>query len=181
MPKIFPFLLALLPAVSPLLAQEAPSPYDQLSRNNIRVDAKIESAGTRTDSHSLKTNYGTYIKNMSTTKEIVLSMHNPPADLQVEAFAVIKDYRSQKQRVEKLEVETLSPAKYGFIIEAEKIRERWMYAEDGKVSQKGNKVLGWLARVIRDKQIVGVAASGPQYEGLAKDPAKLSSSLTDSD
>lgn len=154
-------------------------PYDRLARNNITLKAAIKSSGYKTTDQPVKTDYGTYVKNQTTAKEvqILLSLVPPDVTVTLEAYAVFKDYQTKEMRIERLPLEKSSADSYSFIMATEKTRERWMYADDGRVSETGEKILAWFVRAIVGNQIVGFAASAPTYDDLAQKPDRLEAFL----
>lgn len=165
-------LLAIAFHVSTALADE-PLPYDRLSRDNIVLKASIGESGKRLNEQTLRTTYGTYQKNVSSYKEVLIEaplFTAGPARSRLEAFAIYKNHNTKQIKIEPEEVTEAGPSKFCFILSAESQRERWMYAENGRVSQHGWKILGWFVRAIVDNRIVGIAASSLQYEAMAAAP-----------
>jgi len=154
-------------------------PYDRLSHANISLKPIIKSSGSKTTDQPVKTGYGTYVKNKTTAKEvqILLSLLPPDATITIEAYAVFKDFQSKELRIEQLPVEKISVDLYSFVMATKKTQERWMYADNGHVSETGEKILAWFVRAIVAHQIVGFASSTPTYDDLAQQPDKLAAFL----
>lgn len=176
------FLLLIAGAVASMWAEEI-QPYDALSRANVSLKADQVSGGSAVKDQTLKTTYGTYIKEVSSSKQIVITIPLPPkaADFTIEAYAFYRGRGTSSKdgmRAEKLEVTQDSPVSFTFAMSADHRRERWAYAEYGRVSEHGETISGWCARALAGGQVVGVAASAPQYEALAKSPGALADVLT---
>ncbi len=153
-----------------------PSPYDRLSKDNVTMKVSIGGSGTTMTDQTLKTDYGTYSKDMKSEREMIVEIpilkSGQPAP-KIEAFCFFRDHGSSKTQAKKAEVRELGPQKFSFVLEAENRRERWMYADNGKVSQYGEKILGWCVRAIANDKIVGIAGSSTKFEELAAKPQSI--------
>lgn len=152
-------------------------PFDRLSRNNVTLKTSVLSSGANTTGQSIKTDYGTYSKDVSTSKVMQVDVALPKTDgpeIKVEAFAFFKNRGGSQVNCTPLEV---TPGEklhsYTFDITASHRRERWMYADDGKVSEYGTKAVGWIVRAIANNTIVGIAYSSESYREVAGNPAAL--------
>jgi|GEM_PF-3786905 len=159
---------------------ERPLPYDRLCKINVTLKTTIQKTGYKTTDQPVNTEYGTYVKNLTTAKKVHVSLPllSPDLVILIEAYAVFKDYQTKELRVEQLPTEGIDFKTYSFYMATEKTRERWMYADDGRVSETGEKILGWFVRVISANQVIGVASSSPTYDELAQKPDKLSEFIT---
>lgn len=150
--------------------------FDRLGRSNVTLKVVQLAGGSKVAGQNIKTNYGTYSKEIETRKEfeIAIPLLGGHTELAVEAYAISKDRSDKTMRAERLEVTQDAGGKFRFEISGGHTRERWMYADAGRVTEYGEKNLGWLVRAIAANQIVGVAGSSPQFETLAGEPGKLS-------
>lgn len=151
--------------------------FDRLSRDNVTLKTSVLSSGAGMAEQTLKTNYGTYAKNISTSKvmqvDVVLAKPDGP-ELKIEAFAFLKDRNGS--RVSRAPLKVMAgdePNTYTFDITSSHVRERWVYADLGKVSESGDKVVGWIVRAVANNTIVGIAYSSESYREVAGNPAAL--------
>lgn len=174
LPGVAAMLLALLTAAQ----AETLEAYDPLARNNLTLKTNLLSSGSAVTNRDLETGYGTYVRDLETEKilrveiPVVPKEFSPPT---IEAYAIVKNHQTKKLSSAKGEIAQHSPNGTDFRFSAKNRRERWMYAEDGRVSQHGDKILGWIVRAIVDGRIVGVAASTDKYLIYAKNPRELQS------
>jgi len=170
------FILTLFTAccASATLQAQDLQPFDRLGRSNITLKTELLKGGSEVVGQSVKTDYGTYSKDLASVREFAITVSVLGKDnFDMEAYALFKDHSTKALRCSKLIVTRISDTEYRFKISAEHTRERWMYADEGRVSQSGEKIIGWLARAIFKNQIIGISASSPQFEELAKNPKKL--------
>ncbi|HRJ72728.1 MAG TPA: hypothetical protein PLS03_10915 [Terrimicrobiaceae bacterium] len=153
-----------------------PSPYDRLSKDNVTMKVSVGGSGSTMTDQSLKTDYGTYAKDMKSEREMIVEipiLKSGHAVPKIEAFCFFRDHGSSKTQAKKAEVKEVGPQRFSFVLEAENRRERWMYADNGKVTQYGEKILGWCVRAVANDKIVGIAGSSTKFEELAARPQAI--------
>lgn len=153
-----------------------PAPYDRLSKENVTMKVSVGGSGTTMTDQTLKTDYGTYSKDMKSEREMIVEipvLKSGQTAPKIEAFCFFREHGSSKTQAKKAEVKELGPQSFSFVLEAENRRERWMYADNGKVSQYGEKILGWCVRAVANDKIVGIAGSSTKFEELAAKPQAI--------
>lgn len=154
--------------------------YDPLARNNLSLRTNLLSSGSAVTKRGLETDYGTYSRDLETEKILRVEIPVVPREFsppKIEAYALLKNHETKKWACTPGEIVQQSDGGTDFRFSAKNRRERWMYAEDGRVSQFGDKILGWVVRAIVDNRIVGVAASSDKYLTYAKNPKELQTLL----
>jgi len=168
-------LLLVLLAISSLSAQEI-APFDRLGKNNVTVKAKQLSGGSKID-RNWQTSWGSYDRDMTSTKVIeveVSGIGTNKGPIKVEFFFAIKDEANGLRYFEgQNEKNDLDRGLWLFSTTA--TRNVVNLAALGERYKSGEKIVGWLVRVIRDNTIVGVAASAPAFEKAASNPGELGS------
>ena len=152
-------------------------PYDRLARGNVTLKAQVVSSGSTTEEHTVKTNYGSYAKDMVNSRTVQVDVTLPNTDdppITMEAYVFIKNRGGSKIKYMPAEVKSLSKLNsYTFDMTVKYSKERWVYAEAGRVNESGDKVVGWVVRAIADNRIVGIAYSSESYREVAADPNGL--------
>ncbi len=157
---------------------ETLQPYDRLARGNVTLVANVVSAGSTTEQQTWKTSYGSYAKDMVNSKTVQVDVtlakpEDPP--ITMEAFVFIKSRGGSRVKYSPAEVKpTEKPGSYTFDMSVKYSKERWVYADYGRVTESGDKVVGWAVRAIANNKIVGIAYSSESYRGVAGDPTGLS-------
>lgn len=158
------------------IAQEL-QPYDRLGRGNVTLVASVVSGGSSMEEQTLKTSYGTYTKDMVNSKTVQVDVTLPNTDdppVKMEAYVFIKARGSSRVRYQPAEVRPMEKLNsYTFDMTVKYSKERWMYADAGKVTETGDKVAGWIVRAIADSRIVGIAFSSESYRTIAANPDSL--------
>lgn len=166
------FLLALYIQTAPAL-----EPYDRLARGNVTLDAAVVSGGSSAEEQTLKTSYGTYAKDMVNNKTVQVDVGLAKADdppIKMEAYVFVKARGSSKVRyMPAVVTPTEKPDSYTFDMTVKYSKERWVYADAGRVTETGDKVVGWIVRAIANDRIVGIAYSSESYKAVAGDPNGL--------
>lgn len=168
------FALLLFPFTVRLAQAEGLQPYDKLARGNVTLKAEIVSAGSTTEEQTVKTDYGTYAKDMVNSKTVQVDVTLAKADdppIKMEAYVFVKSRGGSKVKYFPAEVKPMEKMNsYTFEMTTKYSKERWMYANSGKVTESGDKVVGWVVRAIANNRIVGIAFSSESYRGVAGDP-----------
>jgi hypothetical protein len=152
---------------------EGLKPYDRLGRDNVTVRAEQKGGGSSTD-YNYRSKWGTYVRTVTSTKDIEVTIAQPRKEkqpLKLEFFFVIKGdskrYAKQAGMLDLPEGEGSAV----FSATAKQGQKRWVFV--GYREKSGEKIEGWLVRVLNNARIVGIAASSPSLEETASYPDKL--------
>lgn len=174
--KMLLFLLVSSPA---LLGEELPQPFDPLNRANLRIDGTIVSGGMKVDEYNYRPGWGSYdrdVTKMQTLKVDVSGAGSIKEGTVVEAYFFIENTQSQQPRIFLAGKEEISAGgTLQFDASVKQGQDRYVYL--GTRSKRGDEIKGWFVRVLSAGRVVGVDASQPRYEELARSPVKLKAYL----
>ena len=151
-------------------------PFDDLGRDNVTVEAKTQGGGSSL-TQTYHDDLGGYIIDGNQHKEMavhVSQMRQKKIPLVVEFYFAFKDV-SGRVEVKKTGEYKMDDGEGDceFDAEAHTHSEKWVYYTlPTEYYDSGNRISGWFVRAIGNDKILGIYASNPSFEDMAKDPAR---------
>jgi len=166
------------PTPTPKPAPVEPKPFDQLDKENVRLECKVNTGAKIND--RFNNGEGFYSVDKTVTKEIIVTVTQTgrtKVPVTVEAFFVLSGAEGESvipAGSQKLETGEGSPS----FTNSSRGRKTVVNYDTPLVSTEGKKISGWLVRALAaDGRTLGVAASSEKSLGVAKNPKLLAAEL----
>ncbi len=166
------------PTPTPKPTPVEPKPFDQLDKENVRLECKVNTGAKIND--RFNNGEGFYSVDKTVTKEIIVTVTQTgrtKVPVTVEAFFVLSG--SEGEMVipagsQKLETGEGSPS----FTNSSRGKKTVVNYDTPLISTEGKKISGWLVRALAaDGRTLGVAASSEKSLGVAKNPKLLAAEL----